>query len=82
MTPTVPPMTESAPDAEADLGQQPHDLLAVAVDRARAPADAAHVEQQLPAEVLERVERPAGGAVDGVQEAHRRHPSFAGTSWK
>ena len=44
MTPTVPPMTASAPLPKADLGQQPQDLLLVAADGARRPGERAAVE--------------------------------------
>ena len=57
MTPTVPPMTASAPRAEGDLGEDPEDLLAVAADRARRPRDDADVERELLAEVVEGPQR-------------------------
>ena len=83
MTPTVPPMTRERAGAEADLGQQPHDLLLVAADRARRPGERAAVEAQLAAEVVQPSTGCARCRRRLVREAgHRRHPSFCGTTWK
>src|SRR3954469_6321860 len=76
--------------AEGDLGQQPHRLLLVALDRARGPAEGAAVEAELVAEVVERAQRLAVDllelphadldAVGGREKGH--HCPFGGTSWK
>jgi hypothetical protein len=51
--------------AQADLGQQAHDLLLVAEQDAVGPADGARVERQLRAEVVEGAQRLAGHLLHG-----------------
>src|SRR3954465_238720 len=78
------------PAAEGDLGQQPHRLLLVALERARRPAECPAVEPELVAEVVQRAQRlPVDllelphadlAAVGRREQGH--HCPFGGTSWK
>src|SRR4051812_24952369 len=76
--------------AEGDLGQEPHRLLLVALERPRGPAERAPVEPELLAEVVERAQRHAVDLLELPQadpdpvggREQRHHCPFGGTSWK
>ena len=65
--------------AEGHLGQEPGDLLLVADQRLRRPADRGDVELQLATEGVQRLD---GALCERLEVGHPRQPVFGGTSWK